>query len=430
MLALGAAALWILGDAYSASLFAPASILAVAAVAGISAILAAPGLLVACVPATIIFNTQRGFFPFELVGFTLLAYAALDALWRRDARLPGPAGLHAAWLAFILAASVTLFQAVEPVAFLGGMMRLVLGYGAMAFVLRYAGRRLWPWFALSIPLAGVAVSLQLLQAYLARGFDVRKAFLLRTFFSDLGWGVSNYVGAVLALCLLATVIVLLLTRLAWLRLACVAALVPMTAGVLMLVSRGTVVAVGCGLLALALFTRGTGRWRVVAVAALVALAFFQSPISKITVARFTTGAQAVSYVARVRLWQDALSRFASHPLTGVGLGQGTYQLDALQKFDPHSYFLSVATETGILGLLAWIALIWTLLRSPWKNSEGSPTARGWAAGLIVLTLIAVFHSSYEPTFTGPQYHFLFFWIYAVLFRVTDPRAEAGVEDPD
>ena len=418
---LAAGVLWFLCDQYSASAYTAAFLILIGAGLGAAALLAAPGLLLACVPATIIFNTHRGFFPFALVMFALMAYAALDALWHRDARLHGPPSLHLAWIAFLLAALVTLYEAQQPVAFLTGLMRLGLGYCALIFVLRYATARLWPWFAVSIPVTGCAISFQLVRSYLARGFNVQKAFLLRTFFSDLGWGVSNYVGAVLALCLLGSVILLLLSRRGWLRLVSGAALVPMTISVLLLVSRGTIVALGCGLLALALFTRGAGRWRVVVIAGLATLVFFKSPVSKVTVARFTTGTQAVSYVARVHVWGDALDRFAAHPLTGVGLGQGTYQLDALQHFDPHNYFLSVATETGILGLAAWMALAWALLRAPWRPAAGDPVSREWATGLTVLTLMALLHSSYEPTFTGPQYHFLFFWTYAVLYRAADPE---------
>ena len=68
------------------------------------------------------------------------------------------------------------------------------------------------------------------------------------------------------------------------------------------------------------------------------------------------------------------------------------------------------------GVIAWCALAWALLLAPWRCVRGDPGRRGWAVALTAYTVVGLVHSSYEPTFPGVQYCFLFFWVYAVLYR--------------
>ena len=387
-----------------------------------------PGLIFALAPAVCIFNTRHGFFPFDLVVLGLATYAFLDALWRRDLRLPGPRALHLAFQAFILSGMITLFMVREFGSFGGALKRLVVGYLGAALVLRYADRERWPWFALSIPVAGTAISLLVLGTYQTRGFLVQRAYELRTFYSNVGWGTSNYVGAVLSLAILGSVILLVLPGRPWLRLASAISLVPMGLCMALLVSRGTIVAVGVGLLALLVTIGGRHRWKILALSGLGAALFAQLPVFKVIMLRFTLASQSFSYFARLVHWKLALNRFLAHPVLGVGLGQGKFQTDELQNLDPHNYILSVASETGVLGLLAWTAVLVAFFYTAWVAARGHPARVAWAASLGVMLAIAVFHSCYEPTFAGANYFFLFFWIAAILHRAADP-AEAADPGP-
>jgi O-antigen ligase len=396
----------------------------VAAIAGAGMLLGAarwvPGLLFALVPAVCVFNTRRGLFPFDIVVLGLAAYMLLDALWRGDLRLPGPRAFHVAFLAFIVSGMATLFMAQEFTSFAGSMKRIVVGYLGAMLVFRYADRRLWPWFALSIPVAGTAISLLVLRSYEARGFLIQRAFELRTFYSDVGWGTSNYVGAILALTILGSIVLLVLPGRPWLRWASALSLIPMGLCVALLVSRGTIVALGIGLAALLVAIGGRHRWKILAVGTLGAVILTQLPVFKVILLRFTLAAQSLSYVARVVHWKIALNRFLDHPMMGVGLGQGRFQTDELTSLDPHNYFLSVASETGVLGLLAWAALLIVAFRVAWVAARGDRNRMAWAASLGVLIAVAALHSSYEPTFPGASYFFLFFWIAAILLRAADP----------
>ena len=379
-----------------------------------------PGLLFTLIPAVSVFNTRHGFFPFDYVVFALTFYLVLDALWRRDLRLPGPRSLHVAFLAVIASGLLTLFLAREFSSFAGHLKRVIVGYLAAVIVFRFADRERWPWFALSIPASGLAIALLVIGVYLRRGFLVHKAYELRTFYSNVGWGTSNYVAAVLSLAVLGSAILLVLATRPWLRIVSAISLLPMGLAMALLVSRGTLVAVALGLLGLFLAVGGRRRWSVLTLSALGTALLTQLPVFKVILLRFTLASQTFSYYARLVGWKLAFQRFVEHPLLGVGLGQGKFQTDELSNLDPHNYFLSVASETGILGLLAWIALLVILFRTAWVASRDDRNRRTWAVSLGVLLAVAVVHSCYEPTFPGANYFFLFFWIAAILHRAADP----------
>ncbi len=386
-----------------------------------------PSLIFALTPAVCIFNTRRGFFPFDFVVFGLAGYALLDALWRRDLRVPGPRTLHLAFLAVIVSGLLTLFMAREFSSFGGALKRVIVGYLGTVVVFRFADRRRWPWFAVSIPIVGTAISLLVIGAYVTRGFLVHRAYELRTFYSNVGWGSSNYVGAVLALAILGSVILLVLGPRPWLRAASAIALVPMALCTALLVSRGTVVALALGFLGLFLLIGGRRRWAILVLGGLGTVLTSRLPVFKVLLLRFTTESQSFSYYARLVHWRLATQRFLEHPLLGVGLGQGRFQTDELHSLDPHNYFLSVASETGVVGFFAWIALIFVFVRTAWIAARAYPSRVPWALSLGVFVLVAVVHSCYEPTFTGANYFFLFFWVAAILYRAADPME---AEDPE
>jgi len=405
----------------------------IVALAGVAMLLGAarwfPGLIFLLAPAVCIFDTRKGFFPFDLVVLGLAAYTFLDALWRGDLRLPGPRAIHLAFLAFILSGLITLFMAREFSSFGGSLKRLVVGYLGAVLVFRYADRERWPWFALSIPVTGTVISLVVLGRYQTRGFLIQRAYELRSFYSDLGWGTSNYVGAILSLAILGSIVLVVLPGRLWLRLASAISLVPMGLCIALLVSRGTIVAVGVGLLALLLAFGGRHRWKILALSGLGTALFMQLPVFKVILLRFTIASQSFSYYARLVHWRLTLDRFLAHPVLGVGLGQGRFQTDELMGLDPHNYILSIASETGLPGLIAWVLLLAVFFRTAWVAARNHSGRAAWAVSLGVLLAIALMHSCYEPTFTGSQYFFLFFWIAAILHRAADPADAASPPGP-
>jgi O-antigen ligase len=84
--------------------------------------------------------------------------------------------------------------------------------------------------------------------------------------------------------------------------------------------------------------------------------------------------------ARMLVWHDALNTFMSHPLTGIGLGlpvadvvftntDGSLSL----LTDAHDSFLSVAAQSGILGLAAFVVMVFAITRRWLKDTRVSRT---------------------------------------------------------
>ncbi|HXJ83806.1 MAG TPA: O-antigen ligase family protein, partial [Candidatus Methylomirabilis sp.] len=87
---------------------------------------------------------------------------------------------------------------------------------------------------------------------------------------------------------------------------------------------------------------------------------------------------------RQTLWSAAMRAFAEHPLLGVGPGLlyqdiGQYYRGDDRGWRPfhenaHNYFLQLAAETGVLGVIAWGWLVWAGLRpglAAWRQGSGS-----------------------------------------------------------
>jgi O-antigen ligase len=78
--------------------------------------------------------------------------------------------------------------------------------------------------------------------------------------------------------------------------------------------------------------------------------------------RLDTSGQRVGDDPRLRLWARAISLWNDHPLFGVGIGQfGRFTIDVngIDKDNvgqiAHNTFVSFLVETGIFGLLLWVA---------------------------------------------------------------------------
>jgi len=89
--------------------------------------------------------------------------------------------------------------------------------------------------------------------------------------------------------------------------------------------------------------------------------------------------------SRLLVWADAVKTFSEDPLTGKGVGQavsnviyqntdGTYSL----LTDAHNIFLNIAAQSGLIGLLAIIALVVYILR------QGRPANTGQSDGSFIL----------------------------------------------
>lgn len=122
-----------------------------------------------------------------------------------------------------------------------------------------------------------------------------------------------------------------------------------------------------------------------------------------------------TFKQRINYWQQAISGIKENPLFGTGLGTFVYSSTKYQKSIgswsayAHNHFLEVAIETGIIGGLAFLILILTILKKGYKISKESKDP------LIIAFYIGVLFSSIHSLFDFDWNFFsisLTFWVLA------------------
>jgi putative inorganic carbon (hco3(-)) transporter len=114
---------------------------------------------------------------------------------------------------------------------------------------------------------------------------------------------------------------------------------------------------------------------------------------------------------RMAHWQSALAMWSDHLWLGVGMGnyEPTYSLYALPLWSAplghaHNYYLNIAAEAGLLGLLAYL-LLWSLaLLGAWRVLR---RASGWSFGLALGILGVLVHLSVHSFFDNLYVHAMY-----------------------
>jgi putative inorganic carbon (hco3(-)) transporter len=130
--------------------------------------------------------------------------------------------------------------------------------------------------------------------------------------------------------------------------------------------------------------------------------------------------------------QTAINMIKAHPLIGVGIntfdinyGQYHEASDTFTRWTAHQAYLQIAAELGIIGLLVFLVVLFTLLKQSWQGFRAAtnrPVIQnailGLSAGMISFLLIAFFESNFwQPRQTN------FFWLWAGLLYGTAELAK-------
>lgn len=244
--------------------------------------------------------------------------------------------------------------------------------------------------------------------------------------TDLGWGTSNYLGALLVLMLPTALHLGMHAPRAydrWLgRLA-----LPFI-GVVMAVAAsrgGAVLLVGVSLLFLMRGRPSRNALFLLAGLALAIALLLLGPGSENFVARFTSPREQGSVVVRLFLLRAGWRRVLAHFPWGMGLGQGIVEPDHLAAGGPHFFLVTALYETGLVGALLWLGVLFAIGRRAWML-RGLPVHHLTARVLLLTLVTAVLNSTFEGTFEGLHFQFLFFWI--VGLHLGTLRAEAEREE--
>ena len=152
----------------------------------------------------------------------------------------------------------------------------------------------------------------------------------------------------------------------------------------------------------------------------------------------TAFAGTVNLSGRVEIWSRALYAIQDFPFTGCGLGAFREVLWLLYPpftipattdlAHAHNIFLQVAVDTGIPGLIAYVALLFTTAAMALRTARTSPAHRYLALGLLG-GLIALHTFGLTDALAPGSKPGLIFWTMLGLITVTErlSRETAGRE---
>jgi O-antigen ligase len=147
---------------------------------------------------------------------------------------------------------------------------------------------------------------------------------------------------------------------------------------------------------------------------LVIIPFIPQPV----VERLLSSGSDYSSTVRLEIWQASLVVIKNNWLAGVGSGPLAFEQTDLAAYDlPHSHnlFIQISLETGIFSLLAFVALVVTLLvRSLVAYFKTSRYNKVYLAGFIASLLGIMSFGVFDYVWFYPR-ALLAFWIMVGLF---------------
>jgi putative inorganic carbon (HCO3(-)) transporter len=161
-------------------------------------------------------------------------------------------------------------------------------------------------------------------------------------------------------------------------------------------TRSAILGVAIGLVVVALVERSAKLLVALGLIAVLGVALLPAVgdrFAQLADARAVGGAPTGNTLAwRLGYWSEIVSLADRNPVTGIGPNMTQFQTDEAKK--PHNDFLRAYVETGIVGLLAYIAMVVLLLQAGLRALRRAPPdtlARGIAAGNLgcVVAFIAV-----------------------------------------
>ncbi|MEV6494944.1 O-antigen ligase family protein, partial [Actinoplanes sp. NPDC051633] len=150
-------------------------------------------------------------------------------------------------------------------------------------------------------------------------------------------------------------------------------------------TRSAILGAAIGLLVVALAQRSKRMLVALGVAAVLGVALMPAVgdrFAQLADARAVGGAPTGNTLAwRLGYWSQIVPLAGRNPVTGIGPNMTQFQTDEAKK--PHNDFLRAYVETGVVGLLAYLAMVVLLLHAGLRALRRAPPgtlARGIAAG--------------------------------------------------
>jgi O-antigen ligase len=151
----------------------------------------------------------------------------------------------------------------------------------------------------------------------------------------------------------------------------------------------------------------------------------------------SSGAVDEALAGRLRIWQTSAAMIRAHPVNGVGVrgfryayaanaspGDGFVQRDGTGAAHAHHWVLEVLTETGVFGLVLWLAGIALACRAWWRAGAAA-RARAFVPAVALAATLFPFNT--HLAFYSAWWGLLFWWLIAIFCAALYAGA-AGADD--
>jgi O-antigen ligase len=191
-------------------------------------------------------------------------------------------------------------------------------------------------------------------------------------------------------------------------------------------SRGAYVGV---LAALCVFGAVRHRWMLGLVAVLMVVwqvVLPESVVERITMTEGEDGELEASAAGRVEVWEHARTLFLQSPVFGIGLNGFMTARAGETLTDPHNYYLKVAAEQGVVGLLLLFGMLFSFLFSAWRlqRDARSPFAAGLGYGGMGCIIAVMVTNAFGDRFSQLALGSTFFLLLGAIERMRRLEAEA------
>jgi hypothetical protein len=255
-------------------------------------------------------------------------------------------------------------------------------------------------------------------------------------------GDPNYYGQLLSIVLPVALMLIWAERRTRPRLMAAGAATCILAGIALTFSRGAALAGLAILAALVLLKYIRLRYAIPAAAAACIL-FLASPdyagrmktLAGLGAGELRTSDRSAQ--ERATLARASTNLFLAYPLLGVGVGQGKYYVSGYatmggysrpRRFKaPHNTYLQLLAETGALGLLAFLGLVYAASRGLWRQRRFWRTRRPQDAHLLSGLLLAILGFLITGMFLDLSFARFFWGLLALSGAATYIFREEGVE---
>jgi len=199
-------------------------------------------------------------------------------------------------------------------------------------------------------------------------------------------------------------------------------------------SRGVLVTAAMLIVAYVLFASSVGdRFKVVfgivVVSSVAALLTHQLMASIPAVGRAVRDFGGLETDTRVALWTDALDLWRHSPLFGIGPGQFQHYTSGVLGSEggvvTHNTFIGFLTETGLVGLFAFLTIFVAALRTVLRSLRDEPMIRLWLFLGFISVQIQMMSLNLENT--------VFIWLFVAVLLSSASFSRAvpiGVYDPE